>query len=161
DMVGALAKTLAHAGHEVGMVTPLYKGIRSRFPGMQQVPLPLELPLAGQRFRASLWTLQPTPGLTVYFVEQPAFYERAELYHENGVDYPDNAARFIFFAKVVAHLAENLAWKPDVLHLHDWQAATAAVLLDHEKRNKGQGNVPPVCLTIHNLAYQGLFPFSN
>jgi len=35
DMVGALAKTLARSGHQVGLVTPLYSGIRERFPGLK------------------------------------------------------------------------------------------------------------------------------
>ncbi len=161
DMVGSLAKTLARTGHEVGVVTPLYGGIRQRFPGLQRLPVSIELPLGYQCFRATVWTLEAMPGLTIYFVEQPAFYERADLYQEHGVDYSDNAARFVFFAKVIAHLACNLAWKPDVLHLHDWQAATAAVLLHDRKKNDGQGGLPPVGLTIHNLAYQGLFPASN
>ncbi len=161
DMVGALAKQLARAGHEVGLVTPLYSGVRKRFPEIQQVPLPLDLQLGGQHFSAHLWSTEPTPGLTVYFIEQPAFYERADIYQENGVDYPDNGARFIFFAKAVAYLALNLAWQPEVLHLHDWQSAMAAALLHHVRRTKGQGSVPPICLTIHNLAYQGLFPASN
>jgi starch synthase len=161
DMVGALAKTLVRVGNRVGVVTPLYAGIREGFPGLRQLPLPADFQLGSQRFRASLWSLEPMPGLTVYFVDQPAFYERGDLYQEHGVDYPDNAARFIFFAKAAAHLALNLAWKPEVLHLHDWQAAPAAALLHYERSAKGQAGVPPICLTIHNLAYQGLFPASN
>ncbi len=161
DMVGALAKTLVRAGHEVGVVTPLYSGIRKRFPALQPLPLPIDIPLGNNVIRGSLWSLQPMPGLTIYFVDQPAFYERAELYQEHEVDYPDNAARFIFFAKVVSHLACNLAWRPEIVHLHDWQAASAAALLHHSRKTPGQGSVPPVCLTIHNLAYQGLFPSSH
>ncbi len=50
DMVGALAKTLARAGHRVGVVTPLYAGIRERFPRMQAaVDLPLEFPLGARQ----------------------------------------------------------------------------------------------------------------
>ena len=35
-MVGALAKALARAGHRVGVVTPLYAGIRERFPELKR-----------------------------------------------------------------------------------------------------------------------------
>ena len=56
DMVGALAKTLARAGHRVGVVTPLYAGIRERFPGLKQLDLPLELPLGAQTVRGEIWT---------------------------------------------------------------------------------------------------------
>ncbi len=158
DMVGALAKTLARAGHRVGVVTPLYAGIRERFPGLKRLDLPLELPLGARRVGGEIWRLKPMPGLTVYFVDQPAFYQRTGLYQEEGVDYPDNAERFIFLSKAVAHLALHLDWQPEVLHLHDWQTSPAALLIQHQRKPAGQGTAPGICLTIHNLAYQGLFP---
>lgn len=161
DMVGALAKTLARMGHQVGVVTPLYAGIRGQFPGLKQVDLPLQLPLGRGQVAASVWSLDPIPGLTMYFVDQPDFYQRPGLYQEDGVDYPDNAARFIFFSKVVAHMALHLPWQPDVLHLHDWQTSPAAVVIQHHRSVTGQGRTPGICLTIHNLAYQGLFPGSD
>jgi starch synthase len=159
DMVGALAKMLAHKGHQVGLVTPLYSGIQQRFPELQRRPdLPLEFPLGANRVGGETWSLEPCPGLTVYFVDQPAFYQRAGLYQDNGQDYPDNADRFIFFSKAVAHLALHLPWQPQILHLHDWQACPAALLLQHQRKLAGQGTTPGICLTIHNLAYQGVFP---
>jgi starch synthase len=44
------------------------------------------------------------------------------------------------------------------MHVHDWQAGMAALLLHHQRKLAGQGSTPGICLTIHNLAYQGLFP---
>ena len=44
----------------------------------------------------------------MYFVDQPAFYDRAELYQRDGVDHPDNAERFLFFSKAAAELALRL-----------------------------------------------------
>src|ERR1039458_9368425 len=83
DMVGALAKTLAHAGHQVGVVTPLYAGIRERFPQLKRIALPLEFPLGAQQVRAETSVLEPAEGLTVYFVDQPAFYDRADRSEEH------------------------------------------------------------------------------
>jgi starch synthase len=51
-----------------------------------------------------------------------------------------------------------LDWQPELLHLHDWQTSPAALLIRHQKKLAGQGTTPGICLTIHNLAYQGLFP---
>jgi starch synthase len=158
DMVGALAKTLAHVGHRVGVVTPLYGGIRVRFPQLKRLDLPLEFPLGAQQVRAETWSLEPLEGLTVYFVDQPTFYERADLYQAEGADYPDNAERFMFFSKAAAHLALHLPWAPEVMHVHDWQAGIAALLIQHQRKLAGQGGAPGICLTVHNLAYQGLFP---
>jgi starch synthase len=162
DMVGALAKTLAHLGHRVGVVTPLYLGIREQFPELQlAADLPLDFPLGNQRVRGEVWSLDPMPGLTIHFVDQPAFFQRATLYQRYGVDYPDHAERFLFFSKAAAHLSVHLPWKPELLHVHDWQAAPAALLLEHQRRIPGWESAPRTCLTIHNLAYQGVFPASQ
>ncbi|MGA2177797.1 MAG: glycogen synthase GlgA [Verrucomicrobiota bacterium] len=158
DMVGALAKFLARAGHQVGLVTPLYRGLRDLFPDLRPFDWKLELPLGPDRVAGSVWTRESLPGLTAYFIEQKDFFERADLYQERGFDYPDNAERFVFLSKAVVHLARYLPWQPEVLHLHDWQTALAALLaLDQKQRDRWTA-APPTCLTIHNLAYQGHFP---
>src|SRR6185503_10550009 len=111
-----------------------------------------------QSVTGKIRTLNPLPNLTIHFVDVPAFYDRPGLYGSEGVDYPDNAERFIFFSKAVAYLATRLSWSPEVVHLNDWQTGLVALLLRHEYRVKGQGAPPRICMTIHNLAYQGLFP---
>jgi starch synthase len=157
DMVGSLARTLARHGHRVGMVTPLYAGIRERYPDIRPANMPLDFPLGASRAQGEVWELEPERNLTVYFVDQPNFYQRTGLYQQFGADYPDNSQRFIFFSKAVAHLALLLPWKPELVHLHDWQAAFAALLLHHQRSLPGWETSPPTCLTIHNLAYQGSF----
>ena len=159
DMVGALGKALAHAGHEARIVTPLYRGIRERFPEIRRVDWEFDLPLGDGRSQAELFSLEVEKGLGVYFIDQPEFFDRVSLYEENNRSYTDNAERFIFFSKCVAHLARYLAWRPDVVHVHDWQAALVPALILQQRR-EGWGNPPPTCLTIHNLAYQGTFPAS-
>jgi len=158
DMTGAIAKALAHAGNQVGLVTPLYRGIRERFPGIQKLDWHMDLPLGLRRVQAEVWTLEAGPRLTIYFVHQPEFYQRAGLYQENGVDYADNAERFIFFSKAVTHLARHLPWQPELVHSHDWQTALVPLLILHQKLQAGWGSIPRTCFTIHNLAYQGIFP---
>lgn len=161
DMVGALAKQLARDGHQVGLVTPLYAGIRERFPEIARFNWPLDLPLGMQYANGEIWTLKPLPGLTIYFVDQPEFYERPSLYQHSGTDYPDNAERFLFLSKAVVQLARHLPWQPELVHVHDWQVGMVPLLIQHEKAVAGWGNAPRTCLTIHNLAYQGLFPPSK
>src|SRR5947207_6864153 len=80
DMVGALAKSLAQLGHQVGLVTPLYSGIRDQYPQLKRLDLPLDLPLGPRRVQGEVWTLEPGDGLTIYFIDQPGFYRRQELY---------------------------------------------------------------------------------
>ena len=78
-MVGALAKTLARSGHQVGVVTPLYLGIREKLPQLKPSNMPLDLPLGAQRVHGEFWQFEPSPGLTIYFLDQPDFYQRVDL----------------------------------------------------------------------------------
>jgi starch synthase len=158
DMISALAKFLERAGHQVGLVTPLYRGIRARFPSVHLLDWHLDLPLGAASVQGKVWVRPLAGGLTIYFIDQPPFYDRPELYGERGHDYPDNAERFLFFSKAVVNLARYLPWQPEVLHVHDWQAAPVAAFVADDKARGGWASPPPVCLTVHNLAYQGNFP---
>lgn len=161
DMVGALGKWLAKAGHTVGVVTPLYRGIQERFKEMQPFDYELTLPLGARMVSARVWLLELNGRLRIYFIDVPEFFDRAAPYQENGVDYPDNAERFIYFSKCVAHLARYLDWSPQVVHLHDWQTGLVpAFLMDYRMRTSG-GNHPRTCYTIHNLAFHGSFPAAD
>jgi starch synthase len=158
DMVGALGKALAHAGQEVRVVTPLYRGLREKFSAIRRVEWEFNLPLGEKWERGNLWSLELEKGLLVYFVEHPGFFDRPGIYFENNISYADNDSRFIFFSKCVAHLARYLPWRPDMVHVHDWQTALVPALMLQQKRAGEWHNPPPTCLTIHNLAYQGVFP---
>ena len=161
DMVGALAKALVGEGHQVGLVTPLYTGIRELFPAIRWLDWNLELSLGPNLVRGEVWTLQPHERLTVYLIDQPGFYLRPSPYQQDGVDYPDNAERFIFLSKAVVHLARYLPWQPELVHVHDWQVGLVPLFIQHEKLATGWGTAPRTCMTIHNLAYQGIFPASR
>jgi starch synthase len=158
DMVGALGRALAVAGHEVHIVTPLYRGIREKFSSLQRVDWQFNLSLGAKREQGTLWSLELEKRLTIYFVDHPGFFDRRGIYFENNISYPDNAERFIFFTKCVVNLARYSSWQPDIVHLHDWQTALVPALMLHQNRAEGWRNPPPTCLTIHNLAYQGNFP---
>ena len=80
DMVGALAKFLARAGHTVGVVTPLYRGLREKWTDLRPLDWFLEVPMGAARVAGKIWTLEPAPGLTIYFIEQPQFF--AALRHQ-------------------------------------------------------------------------------
>jgi starch synthase len=160
DMVGALGKALARAGQRVGIVTPLYRGIRERYPKLK-FEFQLEIALGLRRVAGEVWSLESVPGLTVYFVEQPEYYQRSGLYQKDSVDYPDNAERFIFLSKAVTEVLSRLSWAADLVHLNDWQVALAALLLYQQRGTGASTHNPRVCTTIHNLAYQGVFPASQ
>ena len=161
-MVASLGKALGQLGHDVTIVTPLYRGIDgylSRSP--TQWIRHSAFPWAGVNVPAEFWSRQAAPKETVIFVGQPAYYDRPTLYTQNGTDYPDNAERFIFFSKAVAALALEAQPAFDIVHVHDWQTALVPLLLKYERERAGRGNGTRTCVTIHNLAYQGVFPSST
>lgn len=158
DMVGALAKALGRAGHQVGVVTPLYSGILERFPEIQPFDWSINLPLGPARVQAGVRILQPSTGVTIYFIDHAPFYARGSLYGQSGVDYADNAQRFIFFSKCAVQLARYLPWQPEIVHAHDWQAGLVPLLMLHQRLTDGWLGAPRSVFTIHNLAYQGNFP---
>lgn len=158
DMVGALSKYLAQAGLQVVVVTPLYAGIRERFPAIRSSGTTIPLMLGHYQMEAELWYLKVNDQLVVLFVDQPHFYDRPGLYQENGRDYGDNADRFIFFSKAIAHIARSAPWRADVVHVHDWQTGLAPLFIRHQRLREGWDTAPRTCFTIHNQAYQGVFP---
>jgi len=95
-------------------------------------------------------------GLSVYVVRCPKLYEReGGIYGDvNGRDWPDNDVRFACFSWAAAALAAGKLdkdWSADLVHANDWQSALVAAYL------QWNGWRVPSLLTIHNLAFQGLF----
>src|SRR5262249_25097485 len=90
-------------------------------------------------------------------IEQDEYFDRAELYREKGEDYKDNCERFVFFSRAVMEAARLLELKPEVIHCHDWQTGLIPALFQVEYRASRSFEEPVSLLTIHNLAYQGVF----
>jgi starch synthase len=97
----------------------------------------------------------------VYFIDVPEFFDRPGLYGEQGQDYPDNAERFGLLSRASLELCRALAFAPDVIHAHDWQAGLVPVyrhrLLWRDPFFAGSGSL----FSIHNLGYQGVFPLAT
>src|SRR5215831_4029919 len=99
----------------------------------------------------------PRDGLPVYVLLCPQLYDRPGNPYgdETGRDWPDNDIRFGRLASAAAELALGTLdknWAADLVHANDWQAALVPAYL------AWAGSDMPTILTIHNLAYQGLFP---
>src|SRR5208337_972435 len=73
-------------------------------------------------------------------------------------DYEDNPERFITFSLAVKQLCAALVWYPSIFHLHDWQTGLVAAYLQLSWGYDPQFQRSGTVLTIHNIAYQGIFP---
>lgn len=168
DVVGALSIEFAKLGHDVILILPYYRSVREsrrsfRAVGSLRVPSPSGLldtvieeevaPIDQAGHRIRVWAFR-----------HDHFFDRAGLYQDKGVDYSDNLDRFTFFSRAVvegiAYLSTQHSWKPDILHLHDWQTALCAVYLKTTYRERADVQVARTILTLHNVGYQGIFPGS-
>jgi starch synthase len=153
DVSASLPAALKRRRHDVRLVLPAYPRALSRLADATRLPGPADAP----------WSLiqgyLPGTSVMVYLVDWPKYFERdGDPYRAtDGSDWPDNPQRFAAFARAVSALAVNAAqldWAPQILHLNDWQTGLVPVFL------RGHPQRPPTVFTIHNLAYQGLFPES-
>lgn len=157
DVSGALPAALRSLGVDVRVLLPGYTPVIAQLPRHDVVATFDFLPGFPPVRLLSGDTENDVPLLVL---DCPELYQRAGgPYQDNGGhDWPDNARRFGLLSKVAALLASGtspLAWKPDLLHCNDWQTALAPAYLYF-----AQSPTPSV-MTIHNLAFQGIFPPST
>ena len=153
DVIEGLPKALVEAGHEVGVLLPRYHGNRVSSTLVSSVTVAL-----GDRLRfPAIAEGKSVSGVRYFFVDDPDFYDRDQLYGDKHGDYPDNAERYAELSRVAIEFVKRV-WLPDVIHCHDWQAALVPVLLRTQYANDPATRSLPVVFTIHNIAYQGLFP---
>ncbi len=155
DVAGALPKALARLGHEVAVILPRYRG-------MPRHPVPirsLTIPMGSTLRFPEVVDGGKADRVQYFFINDPQYFDRDQLYQTSAGDYPDNAARFALFSRAVIELIKRLV-RPDILHCHDWQTALVPTLMRSLYREDPALEGLPVVFTVHNLGYQGLFPRS-
>jgi starch synthase len=160
DVVGALSLELADLGHEVICCLPYYRCVRNVVTTAKPLGLALQIPLGSKLANGDVLETLHAGRVRVLFIRRDEYYDRSELYHTGGRDYDDNAERFLFFSKAVVELAGDNRLEPDIVHCHDWQTAFMPVQAAYRRSALGAGFGAKTVFTIHNLAYQGMYPAS-
>jgi starch synthase len=93
-----------------------------------------------------------------YFVKNDGYFDRNQLYGDKFGDYRDNLERFAFFSQQILERCKDDAFRPDIIHCNDWQTALVPVYLNTTHRYDPFFADTKTLFTIHNMAYQGLFP---
>jgi len=134
DVTGALPIALEKQGQDVIVVMPKYKCV-------------------------SAGNLKPVIGgkSRVYFIENQRYFNRDGLYGDKAGDYEDNLQRFSYFCKEALELLKQINFKPDIIHLHDWQTALIPLYLKAKYSHDAFYKDTKTILTVHNIGYQGLF----
>ena len=157
DVTGSLPKELKRMGHDVRIILPYYSTIAAGGYAVSTTGRSVEVRIGKQTEVGHLWQGM-LDDIPVYFLEHEEFFRRKYLYGTPTGDYPDNARRFAFFSRAVLKILPGWDFCPDVLHCHDWQSALVPIVMKHEFARDPFFNTIAVLFTIHNLAYQGLFP---
>jgi starch synthase len=153
---------LSALGHDVHVLIPSYES----FAPLTDRRDVCAVPAADGWPAARITAATQAGGVTLLLLECPELYSHGggPYIDGGGQDHPHNARRFGFLAKVAAALAGPESpwrgWTPDVLHCHDWTTGLAPFYLWLAARRTGQPVAASV-MTIHNLAFQGLFPMSD
>jgi starch synthase len=159
DAVGALAGTFADMGHEVAAFLPGYRdALAHPAAAGAERKYRLKIEMGGQYLSGDVLAFSPRRHLTVYLVCRDEFFDRSGPYGTGDRDYEDNADRFIFFCKAVVETMRLADLGADIVHAHDWEAALLPLLLREAERRFGVTLAMKTVFTVHNIAYQGLFP---
>lgn len=154
DVSAALPRALARLGVEVRVLMP---GYAAALAAVGDAPEVAALVATAGLPGATLREARLADGLRMWLIDAPQLYRRdgGPYGDAAGRDWPDNARRFALLARTAAELGSErspLPWRPDVVHLNDWQTALAAAFLHFDPARRAAA-----LLTIHNLAFQGNF----
>ncbi len=156
DVTESLPKALKGLGEEVCVFLPLYRQIMQESSHtLRDTGVEVSTWIDGEPRVSRIWETE-VQGVPVYLVDYPPYFDRDHPYGTPEGDYPDNAFRFAHFSRATIEGIQALGMDVDVIHCNDWETALIPVYLKH-CYNREFGHVGTI-FTIHNLAYQGVFP---
>lgn len=152
DVSGSLTDALNRLSQSIHLLLPNYQGLNISEPIHHRCTMRVD-----NCNVHILETRMPNSDVVVWLVDYPPFFNiPGNPYNdEHGNAWRNNAERFTLFCKVATEIAmdrADLYWKPDIVHCNDWQSGLVPALLSLESGR------PATLFTIHNMAYQGLFP---
>ncbi|MBN3857596.1 glycogen synthase GlgA [Paraburkholderia sp. Ac-20340] len=163
DVTAALPAALIELGADARVLLPGFASVAAGLADLRPIAR-LERSFGAPEATLELGRL-PGNDLPVYMIRADAFYARpgSPYLDAEHVPYGDNAQRFALLGWAAAQLALHLdpAWAPRIVHSHDWHAGLAGAYLRAAARERGATRAAGVArsvFTIHNLAYQGIFP---
>jgi len=162
EVSAALPKALTALGHDVKVLMPAYRQLRAI---VDQGEVLATLPARGvwpqARVVQASTALNDKAGFTLWLLDAPALYDQAggPYQDDRSQDHADNALRFAWLSQIAARLGSDAspvpAWRADIVHCNDWTVGLAPAYLSRLAQPAAS------VMTIHNLAFQGLFPLAQ
>jgi starch synthase len=152
-------KMINDQGGQIRIFMPRYGNINERrhqlhevirLSGMNLVVNDLDMPLIIKV--ASI----PKERIQVYFIDNDEYFKRkATFTDEEGVLYPDNDERAIFFAKGVVETVKKLNWVPDIIHVHGWMAAMLPIYMKHYYKDEALFANTKIVTSVYSQSFEG------
>ncbi len=163
DVMGALPKALAKLGVRTAVVIPYYRAARAGgFDIRRCDSVPgFDVPMGSSIEHAEVFqTRFEETSVDVFLIGSRRYFDREGIYDDPGTGegYPDNMARFVFFMKSGLELLLRLEMDADIIHCHDSHSALIPPLIRVNYNDDPFFARTGTLLTIHNIAYQGLYP---
>lgn len=162
EVSAALPKAITALGHDVKVLMPAYRTLHTLVEeGEVLATIPAQGVWPEGRVVQASAALNEAAGFTLWLLDSPACYDQAggPYQDERSQDHADNALRFAWLGQVAARLGGDASpvpsWRADMVHCHDWTAGLAPAYLSRQPRPAAS------VMTIHNLAFQGLFPIEQ
>jgi len=152
-------KMINDQGGQIRIFMPRYGNINERrhqlhevirLSGMNLVVNDLDMPLIIKV--ASI----PKERIQVYFIDNDEYFKRkATFTDEEGVLYPDNDERAIFFAKGVVETVKKLNWVPDIIHVHGWLAGMLPIYMKHYYKDEALFADTKIVTSVYSQSFEG------
>jgi len=153
-------KMINDQGGQIRIFMPRYGNINERrhqlhevirLSGMNLVVNDLDMPLIIKV--ASI----PKERIQVYFIDNDEYFKRkATFTDEEGVLYPDNDERAIFFAKGVVETVKKLNWVPDIIHVHGWLAGMLPIYMKHYYKDEALFADTKIVTSVYSQSFDGI-----
>jgi starch synthase len=152
DVAAALPKALMRRGHDVALILPFYR-IREINERVQPTDIQVAFEFDHRTQYATIFH-DPSAEISTFFVDAPQYFARND---KNPYGEWDDPERFAFFCRAACEAIRRLGNPPDIVQVNDWMTALVPAHLHSTYERDPYWDGTGTLLTIHNLAFQGLF----
>lgn len=152
DVAGTLPQKLDKSEVDIRLIMPKYGCIPQEYVEKMQFIKAIEIPLGWRRQYCGIFELEHE-GIKVYFIDNEFYFKSDKLYSYIHED----IEKFGFFCKAALSVLPDLGFRPDIIHVNDWQSAAIPVLLNAQFQDNPFYRGIKTIMTIHNLRYQGIW----
>ena len=152
DVAGTLPLALADLGADVRVCMPLYGCVGEAYRSQMRFIKAIDVQLGWRKQYCGIFELE-YKNIKIYFIDNEFYFKAHHLYGYIHEDFE----KFAFFSKAALSILPDIDFRPDIIHVNDWQSAAVPVLLNAQFQNNPFYQNIKTVITIHNLLFQGVW----